>query len=117
MRWTRCSVNFNMLLGTYYREPLHGRDARMALMDVFKKCIPSPTSIFSGPVTMHHLLHANDYVLDKTFVYGAIMLSKWLGQERLLAGVFGFWPPEPPPGAIPAPDAAEEAGHEPLCDE
>ena len=110
MRWTRCSVNFNMLLGTYYREPLLGtpKDARVALMSVFKQCIPSAASIFSGPATMHHLLHATDYVLDKTFVYGAIMLSKWLGQERLPAGVYGFWPPDPPPGAIPAADAAEE---------
>ena len=81
-------------------------------MDVFKQCIPMPTSIFTGPVTMHHLLHANDYVLDKAFVYGVIMLSKWLGQVRLPAGVYGMWPPDPPPGAIPDPapvaDAADD---------
>ena len=106
-----------MLLGTYYLEPFHGRDARTALTEVFRQCIASPTSIFSGPVTMHHLIHLNDYDLDKTFVYGAIMLSKWLGRERLPRGVFGFWPPDPPPGAIPVPAPSQLDGSEDACAE
>ena len=58
---------------------------------------------------MRHLVHMDDYVLDKAFVCGAIMLSKWLGQDRLPHGVFGFWPPEPPPGAMPEVPAAGAA--------
>ena len=57
---------------------------------------------------MHHVFHANDYIMDKTFVYAAIMLSKWFGRERFPAGVFGFWPPEPPRGAIPNVDAGDD---------
>ena len=110
-RVTRLPANFSVILGQHYPEPLAGRDARAAMLRVFRKCIPSPTSMFAGPISMHHLIHMNDYVLDKAFVYGAMMLSKWLGQDRLPHGVFGFWPPEPTPGAIPEVPAAGAADH------
>jgi hypothetical protein len=47
------------------------------------------------------VIHINDYILDKTFVYGVVMLSKWLGQKRLPEGVYGVWPPDPPPEVLP----------------
>ena len=112
-RKTRCSVQFSQVLGTYYDDPFAARDARVALISVFRRCVPSPSSMFTGPASIHHLIHLNDYVLDKTFVYGAIMLSKWLHEERLPKGVYGLWPPDPPPGAIPAPSQREDGDDAP----
>ena len=108
-RWVKCSPQFNVLVGNYYPDPISGRDAASALLSIFKKCIPMPSSIFAGQASLRHLIHLNDYVLDKSFVYGAIMLGKWLGRDRLPAGVFGFWPPDPPPGAIPDAFAGDDA--------
>ena len=99
----RCSAQFNTVLGTYYQETFAAkRNAEGAMLEVFKQCIPKPSQIFAPPVSFKHLLVMNDYSMDMTFVHGAIMLSKWLGQDRYPCGVFGLWPPEPPPGAIPA---------------
>ena len=61
---------------------------------------------------MRHVLQANEYNMDKSFVYGVIMLSKWLGQDRFPAGVYGMWPPDPPPGVIPLVDAVAVGGEE-----
>ena len=109
-RWVRCSAPFNMVVGTYYGVPWEGRDAGAALLAIFRKCVPSPSQILASPVSLPHILHANDYNMDKAFVYGAILLSKWLGQERLPCGVYGMWPPDPPPSAIPWVDAVAVAG-------
>ena len=72
---------------------------------MFRKCVPKPGQIFGGPASLHHVLHANDNNMDKSFVHGAIMLSKWLGRDRLPKGVYGLWPPDPPPGALLVVDA------------
>ena len=48
------------------------------------------------------MLHLNDYSLEKTFVYGIMALSKWLGQTRFPYGVYGSWPPTLPACYIPA---------------
>ena len=42
------------------------------------------------------LLHMNDYIIEKTFVYAMICLSKFLGKQWFSWGVFK-WPPAPPP--------------------
>ena len=109
-RWVRCSAPFNMVVGTYYPDPWGGRDAAAALLAIFRKCVPSPSQIFGGPASLPHILHINNYNMDKSFVYGAIMLSKWLTIERFPRGVYGVWPPDPPPGAIPLVDVVTVAG-------
>jgi len=43
----------------------------------------------------------NDYVLEKTFVYGIVALSKWLGAGRFPQGVYGQWPPKMPAELVP----------------
>ena len=47
------------------------------------------------------MLHVNDYVLEKTFVYGIVALSKWLGPECFPHGVYGHWPPKLPAKFLP----------------
>ena len=77
-------------------------------MRLFEDCVPLPRRIFIGPTALQEVLHINEYVMDKAFVYGVVMLSKWLGSERLPGGVYGLWPPDPPPEAFP-PEVGEEA--------
>ena len=48
------------------------------------------------------MLHLNDYVLEKAFVYGILALSKWLGEKRFVYGVYGNWPPTFPEGLVPS---------------
>ena len=54
-----------------------------------------------GPYTPLRLLHANDYVMEKAFVYGILALSKWLGQGRYPQGIYGAWPPKIPRSQVP----------------
>ena len=49
--------------------------------------------VLTGNYSPLRLLHINDYVLEKAFVYGIIALSKWLGEDLFAKGVFGQWPP------------------------
>ena len=56
------------------------------------------------------MLHLNDYVLEKTFVYAILCLSKWLGADTFPQGIYGKWPPAPPknlyscdPDVVPVP--------------
>ena len=101
-RWVRCSAKFNMLIEKY--DPPRGMLARNpvdSLYKVFEMIVPRPRQIFLAHSHLHQVIHINDYILDKTFVYGVVMLSKWLGQERLPKGVYGVWPPDPPPEVLP----------------
>ena len=43
----------------------------------------------------------NDYVIEKTFVYAVIALSKWLSEEWFPHGIYGNWPPKPPGDLMP----------------
>ena len=47
----------------------------------------------------------NDYIVDKAFMHGVILLSKWLGEARFPKGIYGTWPPAYPfdHGAGPQP--------------
>ena len=65
-------------------------------MTLFEQCVPHARKIFSGNYAPMKLLHVNEYVIEKTFVYAMICLSKFLGQEYFSWGVF-TWPPPPPP--------------------
>ena len=46
------------------------------------------------------MLHMNDNVIENTFVYAMIVLSKWLGTAYFPHSVFGNWPPDPPAGLL-----------------
>jgi len=80
------------------------------LMTLFEQCVPHARKIFAGNYAPMKLLHMNDYVIEKTFVYAMICLSKFLGELWFSCGVFK-WPPAPPPNVyapnpdiVPAPD-------------
>ena len=68
--------------------------SEMCIRDSF---IPSAEKVFVDAYHPLRLLHRNDYVMEKAFVFGVIALSKWLGSDRYPPGLYGEWPPEPPP--------------------
>ena len=70
-----------------------------ALMAIFQRIIPHARYIFTGNHSPLKILDRNAYVMDKAFVYGTLLLSKWLGPKRFEQGVYGDWPPTCPPAA------------------
>ena len=89
----RCGSPFQDLLSKEGAETHFGRDPVEALYRLFSACVPCARNVFTGVYRPLRLLHANEYVLDKAFVYGIVALSKWLGAERFRQGVYGQWPP------------------------
>ena len=80
------------------------------LMTLFEQCVPHAKKVFAGNYAPMRLLHMNDYVIEKTFVYAMICLSKFLGDKWFSWGVCA-WPPPPPPNiyasnpeVVPVPD-------------
>ena len=77
-----------------------------------KQCVPHVRKIIiAGNCTPMKLLHMNDYVIEKTFVYAIICLSRFLGSDWFSWGIF-TWPPAPPPSIygsdpdiVPVPDS------------
>ena len=65
-------------------------------MRLFELCVPRSSQIFIGSNTPLRILHLNDYVMEKAFVYGWVLLSKWIGKEHLDHGLYGTWPPKCP---------------------
>ena len=63
------------------------------------------------------LLHINDYVMEKAFVYGIVALSKWLGEERFPYGVYGQWPPKFPAALAPRTQGSQPIDLEPSIDD
>ena len=78
-----------------------GKDAVETLYKLFINTVPRARDVFQGKNTPLKLLHVNDYVMDKAFVYGIVSLSKWLGQETFPYGVFYKWPPACPADLLP----------------
>ena len=80
------------------------------IMTLLEQCVPCARKIFTGNYTPIKMLHMQDYVIEKTFVYAMMMLTKFLGAQQLPWGVFK-WPPAAPPDIygsnpdiLPAPD-------------
>ena len=99
-RKVRCSLKLDAVIqaanSAGHQLPREARDAAQDLFNFFGRCVPKASLPFSQFFTPLKLLHYNDYVMDKAFVYGIIALSKWLGSARFPLGIFGSWPPEPP---------------------
>ena len=91
-----------------------GGDSLRSLSTLLEACAPGSNRIFVGPHSFTRILHRCDYVLEKSFVFCIICLSKWLGPARFPQGLYGEWPPAPPPGALPAlpPAPVEDEGDE-----
>lgn len=106
-RPVRCALPFQELIDkevprTMFAPP----DPVETLYRLFSACVPEARRIFTGPTGPLRLLHLNDYVMEKTFVYGIVALSKWLGQDRFPQGVFEWPPPLPADLAAPSHSSA-----------
>ena len=95
-RSIRCGEPFEAIIDREAPQPFNARNGPDMLLKLLEKCVPCARKIFSGHTSPMKLLHMNDYVIEKTFVFAVISLSKWLGKEWFSHGVFGDWPPIAP---------------------
>ena len=95
----KCGLPFQEFVDLVAPKTNFGHDPVEVLYKLFQACIPMARRIFTAYNTPLRLLHANEYVLEKAFVYGIMSLSKWLGTEWK-CGVHN-WPPEMPPDLVP----------------
>jgi len=101
-RHVRCSLPLLEVIekvGKKSMSPDH--DAVATLQTLWGRCVPESGRIFTAAYTPLRLLHYNDYVMEKTFVYGILALSKWLGSKAFPAGIYGQWPPAHPKDLVP----------------
>ena len=96
LRRVRCSLEFAQVIEEFGCLRHGPRNPEESLSGVLIACIPHAMKPFSQLHTPLKLLHANDYVMDKAFVYAIMALSKWLGSDRFPLGIYGDWPPDPP---------------------
>ena len=68
-------------------------------------CVIVPSE--SGTEAEEESNYRNDCILEKTFIYGVVALSKWLGRDRLPHGVSGLWPPALPADLLPRRSASQ----------
>jgi len=85
-RAVKCGRPFSVFLDSIFPRD---RDPALTLMKLFARCVPKAREIFTGQYTMARMFHANDYIMEKTFVYGIICLSKWLSKDRFQEGLYG----------------------------
>ena len=98
----RVGIHLQELLEKDAPRTMFGLDPVHSLERLFKRCVPCANRIFTGNYSPLRMLHLNDYVLEKAFVYGILALSKWLGEKRFVYGVYGKWPPPFPEGLLPS---------------
>ena len=105
-RQVRCGLPFQQLIEDAVPQTVFGQDPVDTLMRLFSVRVPEARRVFGGTCRPLRLLHANDYILEKAFVYGIVALSKWLGAERFPQGVHGRWPPAFPANLVPSSEEA-----------
>jgi len=111
LRQVRCGLPFQEFIGNVVPQrskprgdaALVGPDPADILLRLFSAFLPLARYVFQGAYTPLRLLHVNDYVLDKAFVYGILALSKWIGEEHFPDGVYGHWPPRFPANLLAIP--------------
>ena len=95
-RTVRCGIKFQLVVSEHASPHMIAPDAADCLLRLFGKFMPRAPSIFVGPFTALQMLAANDFIMEKAFLYGVIALSKWLGQKHWHGGLYGHWPPPAP---------------------
>ena len=101
-RGVRCGLPFQTLLEKYVpQEQCAAKDPIQTLLRLLSLCVPKARDIFTGASHPARMLHMNAYVMEKTFLYGIICLSKWVGQEKFPTGIYGQWPPPLPDDCKP----------------
>ena len=108
VRSVRCGLNFETLIDKHASPALHGRDTVAMLYCLLSACVPSARKMFVNSFSPLRLLHMNDYVIEKTFVYAIVALSKWFGEDRFPPGIYGAWPPAPPNDLMRTPPAPSQ---------
>ena len=78
------------------------RPAADTLMKLFQACLPCAEKALrqNAAYSPLRILHMNDYVMEKAFVWGVIAFSKWLTKEKWPQGIHE-WPPPRPESAVP----------------
>ena len=105
--WVRCASTFELEVRKNWTECVKfGMDPIEALRRLLAAFVPCHDKIFTGAYTPLRLLHMNDYVMEKAFVFAVIALSKWLGPDRWPPGFYDTWPPPLPPPEAKAAEAA-----------
>jgi hypothetical protein len=100
-REVRCCVAFEQLIDEEAAKGHFGKDPVETLFKLWELCVPHARQIFTGSYNALRVLHQNDYVMEKAFVWGILALSKWLGRERFPQGIYGAWPPKMPASQVP----------------
>ena len=104
-RRVSCGWPFQELIDKEAPQTLLGaRDPPGTLLKLFDKCFPHARKVFVHHHSPLRMLHVNDYSMEKTFVYGIILLSKWMGADRFPHGIFGWPPPFPADLMAPSQD-------------
>ena len=75
---------------------MYVKDPIQTMKTLLEKSVPYASRIFCGNYEVAQLLHLNDYVLEKTYVYAVLCLSKWLGKEVYPQGIYLWFPKAPP---------------------
>ena len=76
------------------------KDAMKSLMTLLDQTVPLAVRyIFKDATELHRILHLNDYVLDKAFVYCILWVSKAMTAQFFKHGVH-CWPPKAPSAAM-----------------
>ena len=97
----RCGLPFQELVDKSVGRTMFGQDAMETLYRLFSACVPCARRVFLGAYRPLRMLHMNDCILEKTFVYGIVALSKCLGEDSFPQGVYGQWPSQIPAGLVP----------------
>ena len=82
------------------------RDASQTLMQLWKRILPHAEHVFTGSYSPPRMFAHCDYIMEGAFLFGVIVLSKKLGNNRFPCGVYGRWPPELPEHLRPEPPSA-----------
>lgn len=100
-RVVRCGVCFQQVVNDVHPQAHGGHVPVETLFKLFEACgVHRAREIFENAYSPLRMLDANDYVLEKAFLFGIICVSKWLSQDEFPQGVFGDWPPPLPNGLV-----------------
>ena len=100
-RVVRCGVCFQQVVKDVHPQAHGGHVPVETLFKLFEACgVHRARDIFENAYSPLRMLDANEYVLEKAFLYGIICLSKWLSEDEFPQGVFGDWPPPLPDGLV-----------------
>ena len=97
VRSIHCAPHFANIIDSHAPQPRGTANPAQMLQTLLEQCVPYASKIFCGNYGALKLLHMNDYIIEKTFVYAIYCLSKWLGKDIFSWGIGASWPLAPPP--------------------